>query len=729
MSDDPVEAAVLAYLERRDSEPLLTPEAFAAAQLESQSAILTGIRAALDLERLLASDSPTERRIGPYRLLGELGRGGMGVVHRAERDGREVAIKILPLAPLMGARMMTRFEREAAALARLSHPNIVRVHDSGVHEGVPYLVMDLIEGRPLSQIAASLGERDSVALLRTLAETVHVAHTQGVLHRDIKPQNILVRADGSPVLLDFGLSVFDEASSLTMTGDVLGTPRYMAPEQLTGGTIDARTDVHALGLILYELVTGQPAHDPGTREAAFDSVRQGRIASPRTHRPQITRSLEAVILTTLARDPAGRYPDAAALAADLARCERGEPTWAKPASAATRIAQSLLSAPARLRSALRTTLSAPPEDRHRAGALIDSAVRAWADGERDAACRQLDQAHRLDRREPTAALLLAHLEGRMLPQGSPEAAALASALRHHEAGEHRLALTELPSADSGDVRASLRSAIAGLSSAHAGDDAQAFEELTTAARLLPGSKRIQRTLALVCQRLGRLDDAVRAHARALELSPDSADGWADLAEVHVKQRAVQEGMHALARAEALASGERPRLLRIHGSLEILTGRPLEAKLLLGRALELDPEDAESRFGLAYALDSDHDMAAAAIAYEHVLEVAPGHVHSLVCLANLHSGASRGQCRRCDEFYAAHPDHFDPRRAEAYLLRAFESDRGADDWATRTARDIALRLEDRASVIALLTRLTQGAARTPAVLRLEEALRRVQFLAG
>ena len=729
MSEGALEAAVLQYLERRDADPSLTPEAFARERPEGADALVRAIHAALDVERLFSSTAPAERRIGPYRLLGELGRGGMGVVHRAERGGREYALKVLPLAPLLGPRMRTRFEREATALARLSHPNIVTVRDSGVHEDVPYLVMDLVEGQPLHLMAASLDVARSIALMRTLACTVHAAHGQGVLHRDLKPQNVIVRPDGTPVLLDFGLSVLEEGSSLTMTGDLLGTPRYMAPEQLTGGTIGVRTDVHALGLILYELVTQRPAHDAAARDAVFDSVRRGRIVAPRTHVPDLPPVLEAVILKAVARDPAERYAEAGLLAEDLERVQGGQPTLARPPRLLHRLSAAARRLPARIRGAVAGAVSASADDRQRASALIDSAIRAWADGERTTAVARLTQASQLDRREPTASLLLAHLTGRALPDGSPAAASAHEALRLLESGEFRRALDVLPAAEGSGVRASLHAAMAGLCAAEAGEPEMAFEELTTAARLLPGSVRIQRTLASVCQRLERFDDAVRAHTRALELSPDSADGWADLAEVHVQRRAIDEGLAAIHRAQALSPGEHPRMLRIHGTLEIHRGRQAEAQRLLARALDLDPDDVETLYRMAYSLDSDHDMAEAATLYVRVLERSPAHVNALICLANLHSGASCGQCRKCDEFYAAHPRHLDLMLAEGYLLRAIEADRGASDWATRTARTIAERLSDRSHVIALLERLTRNSPRTPAVLRLEGALHRLEMTAN
>lgn len=652
MTAEELEAHVAAFLERRETEPDLTPESFAASHRPHADMLAAAIRTALDIERTLTSSPAPHRTIGGYVVRGELGRGGMGVVYRVERDGREFALKLLPLAPLLGPRMLERFRREAVALARIAHPHIVRVHDSGIDAELPYLVMDLVEGQPLDQAAGALSVDQAIAIAEALARALHAAHQQGVLHRDLKPQNVMLRADGEPVLLDFGLSALEEGATLTGTGDLLGTPRYMAPEQLSGELVDARTDVHALGLLLYELTTGHPAHSGHGRDALYASVRFGRITPARAMRASLSGELEAVIHTALARRPEERYADALAFADDLARLRAGTPVAARPL----------------------------PEAAEGVTRILDQALRAWLAGDAAAAAAQLAQARLAHPDASAIALLEAHL---------------ASAARRERAPE----------------------------------DSESLEDLAVSARIVPGSAAVHRAMASTCRRLGRLDDATRALGRALAIEPDDAASWTALAEVHLAQRAIDEGLAALDRAEALSPGEDALRLRLRGAFQIHRGDQPAAQALLRRALELAPDDAETRYRLAYSLDSDHAMAAAAPAYERVLEVAPAHVHALLCLANLFAGASRGRCRRCDEFYAEHPEHLDPARAEHYLLRAIDADRGADDWATRTARDIALQLEDRRAVIALLTRLTRGIERTPAVLRLEEALRRVELLAG
>lgn len=652
MNPEELEAAVAGYLERREQEPTLSPVTYARACGHGDPALVSAIHAALRIERLLASSPTPDRSIGGYRVLGEIGRGGMGVVYRVERDGSEFALKLLPLAPLLGFRMLERFRRETVALTRIAHPHIVRIVDSGIDNELPYLVMDLIEGRPLNEVASELSLEQSLAIAETLARALHAAHSLGVLHRDLKPQNIMLRPDGEPILLDFGLSALDEGATLTGTGDMLGTPRYMAPEQVTGEPIDARTDVHALGLLLYELTTGHPAHAAQGRDALYASVRFGRIAPARALGSSLSADLESVIHAALAHRPADRYADALAMAEDLARVRRGEPVAARPL----------------------------PEVAEGAIGILDDAVQVWLSGDAVTAAGQLAQAK------------LSH----------PDVSAIALLEAHLASAAQRTA---------------------------PGGDSETLEDLAVTARIVPGSAAVQRAMGHMCRRLGRLDEASRAFGRALALAPQDAATWTELAEVQLAQRALDEGLSSLDRAEALEPGEDARRLRLRGTFEVHRGDQAAAQRLLTRALALAPDDPEIRYRLAYSLDTDHEMASAATAYEGVLEVAPTHVHTLICLANLYSGASRGRCRRCDEFYAAHPEHLDAARAEHFLLRAIEVDRGADDWATRTARDIALQLEDRSGVIALLERLILGAERTPAVLRLEEALRRLQLQAG
>jgi WD40 repeat protein len=290
-------------------------------------------------------------RVPGYEILGELGRGGMGVVYQARdvRLNRPVAVKWLHAG---GVEELLRFRIEAEAVARLAHPNIVQIYEIGEEQGRPYLVLELVEGGSLEQFAGRpLPARAAAALVETLARAIHHAHERGIIHRDLKPANILLPSrrasilacpgDGGqagclpyePKITDFGVAKRLGASSgATQTGDVLGTPGYMAPEQAAGRNdlLGPATDVYALGVILYELLTGRPPlKGPGPLETLL-LVRAKEPVSPRRLVPQIPRDLETICLKCLHKEPVRRYATALDLAEDLRRFLDGEPIRAKP---------------------------------------------------------------------------------------------------------------------------------------------------------------------------------------------------------------------------------------------------------------------------------------------------------------------------------------------------------------------------------------------------------------
>ena len=316
-----------------------------------------------DVARQLAPEALAPgSQVGPYRITGALGQGGMGVVYRAERaDGqfeREVALKVLRAGD------PRRFLSERQILARLDHPNIARLYDGGIApDGRPYFALELVDGLPITEYAAhhQLDVEARLALFAQVCEAVQYAHRQLVVHRDIKPSNVLVTPEGVPMLLDFGVAklVAETEDGLTVTGVAPLTPAYAAPEQVRGEIVTTATDVYALGVLLYELLTGRRPYRLADRARAAmerailetEPTRPSAVVTEPTGEadtttlpappPQLARrlagDLDQIVLKALRKDPGDRYGSADAFGRDLSRHLEGLPIEARPASAAYRV--------------------------------------------------------------------------------------------------------------------------------------------------------------------------------------------------------------------------------------------------------------------------------------------------------------------------------------------------------------------------------------------------------
>jgi TolB-like protein/tRNA A-37 threonylcarbamoyl transferase component Bud32/lipoprotein NlpI len=296
------------------------------------------------------------KTISHYRILEKLGGGGMGVVYKAEDTqlGRSVALKFLPQELARDSKSVERFRREACAASALDHPNICTVHEIGEHEGRPYIAMQLLEGATLKRLIESRAHRSGahspesrispplkpdrlLDLGIQLADALDAAHSKGIIHRDIKPANIFVTERGQAKVLDFGLAKLvmqrerkkedaDDAATaetpLTGSGDVVGTIEYMSPEQVRAEELDARTDLFSLGLVLYEMATGQRAFSADSPGAIIDAILNRVPPAPRLFNPDLPPKFEEVISKAIEKDPALRYQNAADLRADLQRLRR-----------------------------------------------------------------------------------------------------------------------------------------------------------------------------------------------------------------------------------------------------------------------------------------------------------------------------------------------------------------------------------------------------------------------
>ena len=307
---------------------------------------LVAFGASLEPPPGLPASLGTLRYFGNYELLEEIARGGMGVVYRARQVNldREVAVKLMLHGALASAADVERFRAEAAAAASLRHPHIVAIHEIGEHEGQHYFSMDLVTGRNLDELTRSgpLPARRAAELVAAVARAVDHAHRHGVLHRDIKPSNVIVDAEGQPHVTDFGLARrMVDPGGMTLAGQILGTPGFMAPEQATGDpqNVGVSADVYSLGAVLYQLLTGRPPFMGANLIAVLRQVAETEAVAATLLNPAVPRDLETIAQKCLNKDATRRYAGAAELADDLERFLRHEPILARPVGPWGRLAR------------------------------------------------------------------------------------------------------------------------------------------------------------------------------------------------------------------------------------------------------------------------------------------------------------------------------------------------------------------------------------------------------
>jgi serine/threonine protein kinase len=279
--------------------------------------------------------------LGKYKILNEIGRGGMATVYKAwdAEHSRHVAIKVLHAQLTVDALFVKRFRQEAAAVSSLSHPNIVAVYDVGQEDDFHYLVMEYLEGQPLSRLMepqAPWPLTRTLRVIRQVADALDYAHSKGFIHRDIKPSNIIVGPGDHATLTDFGIAKATRGTTLTRTGMLIGTPQYMSPEQCLGRHVDSRSDIYSLGVVLYEMLTRRvPFTADNTLSILYKHV-HGTAASPASVNPAVPTRVEPVVAKALEKQPDKRHSTAGEMALALERALAGGPTPEEVATAATR---------------------------------------------------------------------------------------------------------------------------------------------------------------------------------------------------------------------------------------------------------------------------------------------------------------------------------------------------------------------------------------------------------
>ena len=350
-SPESIESLVAYYVERLTEGELLDPDEIRGNHADVADALLATLELFVDA----GSDDRVREplgTLGDYTLRRQIGRGGMGVVYEAWENsmGRTVALKVLPAGLAADDRAVTRFIQEARLAGKISHPNVVAVHGMGVNEQTPYYAMEFVTGETLSQILARVqygvseeetpfGPNNSATYFDQLAgafadvaDGLQHAHQEGVVHRDIKPSNLILDRNGRLRILDFGLARLEGQESLTLSGDFIGTPRYMSPEQARRKkvTVDHRTDVYSLGATMYEAICGRPPFRGKDHVDTLSQIIERDPAEPRKVNPRVSKDLETIVSKCLRKAPADRYGTAEALAQDLRRFVRGHAIEARP---------------------------------------------------------------------------------------------------------------------------------------------------------------------------------------------------------------------------------------------------------------------------------------------------------------------------------------------------------------------------------------------------------------
>jgi tetratricopeptide (TPR) repeat protein len=623
---------------------------------------------------------------GRYRIEALLGVGGMGMVYRA-RDlelDLDVAVKVLRPEIAASSGLRERFRRELVLARQVTHRNVVRIHDLGFEGDQAFLTMDYVAGRPLSELLETEGRLPPervIAIGRELAEALGVSHDAGVVHRDLKPSNILIDAQGRAYVTDFGVARSVAGAGLTATGAVVGTLDYLSPEQATGEPVDGRSDLYALGVVLFEMLTGELPFESGTAAEVTARRRHGRPRDLRTLAPATPRWLAAVVARCLEPRPRHRYPDARALLADLETASgpprRRRGTLAALAAVAALGLLAAVAAPwLRGRSAGVPAVAASPAPL--AVAVLPFADRtgrsdlAWSGrGLAELVATALAEDPGLRVVDPLRlGRLLADLDIAPAEIGASELARVAELV-----DADRVVLGTVL-ASGGRVRVDLRVAAADAPAApgerleaEAGD-----AELFAAVERLAGElrERLGRSgTTEPAEALGSSPEALAAYSegfarlqtgsslaaaaelqRAVAADPRFAAAWLRLAEAQDEAGSILEARQAAARAVETVTVPRSRVaVRARALQAMLAGEPQRAVALLRELVERLPNDVDARIALAEALGRAGDLEGAAAALRAVVALDPQHPRAWFLLGKWLIRAGERGAARCSTPWA------------------------------------------------------------------------------
>ncbi|MHC4971515.1 MAG: tetratricopeptide repeat protein [Planctomycetota bacterium] len=628
------------------------------------------------------------RELGDFQIGRELGRGGMGVVYEAQQLSlnRHVALKVLPFAAVMDPRQLQRFKNEAQAAANLHHTHIVPVYSTGCERGVHYYAMQYIEGPTIAEVIEQLkttagrdvppssasaleaitsgkstqteGYCRSVARLGIqAAEALDHAHQQGVVHRDIKPANLIVDAGGHLWITDFGLASFSSNPGLTMTGDIVGTVRYMSPEQALAKRVpvDHRTDIYSLGITLYELLTLKGAFEGDDPHCVIQEIAFKEPKSARSLNPAVPDELETILIKAMAKSPDERYVTAQDLANDLDRYLENRPIhakrpgilsrtgkWARRHTAmvvAAAAAMLLIAAGAAVATALVWREKERAEDAY----LSETEERRRAEANLQLAVTALDEIY-LDEAE-SVPKLRAHLSQDLLERGlkfyegfavqnaGSSAAAIATARAHHSAGliYRRLGRTQLADKALSTALDGLRRLIRrdpGLAPAHyqlgnvlstKGRFHDAIEAYREAIRVKPDFHEAHYNLGNALHQSGEVEDAIAEFREAIRLKPEFAEARTNLGNCLRECGQVEDAIAAYREAIRVKPDLHEAHFSLGGALAI-KGRFDEAIAAYREGIRLKPELAEAHFQLAHAFDKQGRINKAIAAYREAIRL-------------------------------------------------------------------------------------------------------------